>query len=251
MKKIGIVGGVSWQSTIAYYADICKRGQHLPQLPEVSIESLDLKKAEALFGTDGNEDSWEQFDAYYRSALNRLAVSGAEIAFIASNTPHHRIASIIRGVDIPVVSILDAVAKKCVRIGLPRLLLLGTALTMRSEVIRDGYAAHGVDAVGPSDSELRSQTVALINDLQNDRLDGTRERLLWIVGNAIDPFDSKPAVCLGCTELPLAFGSAGALETFTLNGVTFVNTSIVHANAVFDFAAGDEAASLPMTLDAY
>ena len=119
MKKIGIVGGVAWRSTVEYYADICRRAEEMhlaqrrpgpPASPEMVIESLDLNTAFAAIGNDEDESSWSRFDEYHRAALLRLERSGAEMALIASNTPHHRFREITRGVRIPVVSILAATA---------------------------------------------------------------------------------------------------------------------------------------------
>jgi aspartate/glutamate racemase len=69
----------------------------------MSIESLDVNKAISYFGTDEDETSWSQFDGYHRAALERLEASGADFALMASNTPHHRFASIVRGIRIPVL----------------------------------------------------------------------------------------------------------------------------------------------------
>jgi hypothetical protein len=63
----------------------------------MSIESLDLNQAVSYIGGDGDEDSWSKFDDYHRAALQRLESSGADFALMASNTPHHRFASIVRG----------------------------------------------------------------------------------------------------------------------------------------------------------
>ena len=147
MKKIGIVGGVAWRSTIDYYSEICRRSeewhrarnpQAVPSTPEISIESLDLNQAVSYFGTDDDDESWRQFDQYHRAALKRLEASGAEFALIASNSPHHRFAEIVRGVGIPVISILQAVAKESARCGVREILILGTLLTMKSPVFRAG-----------------------------------------------------------------------------------------------------------------
>jgi aspartate racemase len=128
MKKIGIVGGVGWQSTMEYYSGLCCRSEqwHLardprgvPTTPEISIESLDLAKAISYLGSDDDEQSWSQFDEYHRRALKRLETNAADFALMASNTPHHRFEAIVRGIRIPVISILDEMAKESARIGAP------------------------------------------------------------------------------------------------------------------------------------
>src|SRR5713101_3588503 len=154
MKKIGIVGGIAWLSTVDYYSELCRRSERwhlskslpgLPSTPEMSIESLDLNKAVSYLGTDDDEESWSRFDEYHRAALKRLEASGAEFALMASNSPHHRFAEIVRGVGIPVISIFEVVAKECARIEAKQVLLLGTALTMRSATLREVFAEHGVE----------------------------------------------------------------------------------------------------------
>ena len=86
-------------------------------------------------------------------ALQRLEASGADFALMASNTPHHRFASITKGVNIPVISIYDAVAKECARMGAGEVLILGTSLTMSSLRLRQEFAKQGVVAFSPSDEE--------------------------------------------------------------------------------------------------
>lgn len=175
MKKIGIVGGVAWPSTMAYYSAICHRSErwHLarnpldsPPIPEMAIESLDLTRAVAYLGNDDSEHSWSRFEGYHRAALQRLEASGADFALIASNTPHHRFDAIVHGVGIPVINILEVVARECARMGVVQLLMLGTAPTMRSQVFREGFAKHRIEAIGPVSESTRLLTVALIADMR-------------------------------------------------------------------------------------
>jgi aspartate racemase len=248
MKKIGIVGGVAWRSTVDYYSEICRRSeqwyvsrnlQGVPSTPEMSIESLDLHKAVSYLGSDDDDDeeSWLQFDDYHRAALRRLEASGADFALMASNSAHHRFAAIVRGIGIPVISILDAVAKESARIGACEVLILGTTLTMRSPRFRKGFAKYGVEAAGPHDEAARAITVGLITELQLGKLEGAAERLGRIARMSFErQFGTQPVVCLACTELPLAFPEQKMLATFEYDGVLYINTTAVHINAAFDFA---------------
>jgi aspartate racemase len=246
MMKIGIVGGVAWQSTVLYYSELCRRGEqrHLardprgePSTPEMIIESLNHAKAVSYIGSDGDEASWTRFDDYHRTALERLAASGAECALIASVSPHHRFEAIVRGIRIPVISIVDAVASASARIGARQVLLLGTAITMRSPRFREEFAKHGLAAAGPRDEAVRAMTVELITDLQLGKRAGAAERLLRIVGLSIEPgLEDPPVVCLACTELPLAFETEKALATFEHGGLSFINSSVVHIEAALDCA---------------
>ena len=236
MKKIGIVGGrrLAIHSEIKY-SEICRRSErwHLankfpgrPSTPEMTIESLDLNKAVSYLGIDGDEESWFQFDEYHRAALKRLEVSGVDFALIASNTPHHRFEAIVRGVGLPVISILEVAARESARIGTTQVLILGTALTMSSLKFREEFAKFGVEAAGPHDEVTRDTTVRLITDLQFGRWEGAAEQ--WrpsprpcsegsLAGGLV--------VCLSITEMPSAFQELKTLTTFELDGVLYLNTS--------------------------
>ncbi len=246
MKKIGIVGGVGWQSTTEYYSELCRRSEqwHLarnprdvPTMPEISIESLDLAKAVSYLGSDDDEQSWSQFDDYHRRALKRLETNEADFALMASNTPHHRFEAIVRSIRIPVISILDEMAKESARIGAQQVLLLGTALTMRSSKFRAAFAKYGIEASGPLDESLRAMTAELITDLQLGKLERAAQRVVNVARVSLETqFGDRPAVCLACTELPLAFAGMKQLPTFEYDGIVFINASAVHINAAFDFA---------------
>jgi aspartate racemase len=227
MKKIGIVGGVAWLSTVDYYSEIYVRSA--PVTPEMSVESLDHNKAVSYLGVDDDEESWVQFDEYHRAALQRLEVSGADFAVMASNSPHHRFESIVRGVGIPVIDIFEAVAKESVRIGAKEVLILGTAVTMSSARFREVFDKHGIAAAGPGDESARVMTLELVADLQLGKSELAAERLGKISR-------AKAVVCLACTELPLAFPELKFAATFEQDGVVYINSTAVHINAAFDFA---------------
>ncbi|HEX8807280.1 MAG TPA: aspartate/glutamate racemase family protein [Candidatus Aquilonibacter sp.] len=228
MKKIGMVGGTAWVSTVEYYSAICALGADSDMQPEFSIESIDNARAQSYIGVHGDEASWERFDAYHRDALLRVERSGAEVAFLAANTPHHRFEAITAGVDIPVVNIVDAVARVCHDDGIDRLLLLGTALTMSSATIRHRFAARGIEAIAPPERE-RSAIVERIERLQRGDDEGAIVHITRLA-------NGHRAVALACTELPLAFPDERRSASFEREGVRYLNTLAIHAQAVFDYA---------------
>jgi aspartate racemase len=243
MKKLGIVGGVAWPSTIDYYRAICRLGiaHHKaaggdgpPHVPEMSIESLNIAKSFGLRGGAITDDaSWARYDDYFRAALQRLQVSGAELAIIASNTPHNRFAAITRGIDIPVLGIFEAVADECVRLGVSDMLILGTAPTMSAPNFADVLARFGVTAYPPAASDERAKVVALIADLQAERHDNAASRLRSVVDASCAGSASLRTVCLACTELPLAFPAIEAESSLVIDGVRYINTTMIHAKAAF------------------
>jgi aspartate racemase len=253
IKKIGMVGCVAWPSTVVYYSELSRRVDELrlKQGPgtrssavdmaiEMTIESLDLNRAIAYWGNDDDDASWARFDDYHREALKRLEASGAEVLLMASNTPHHRFEAIVRGIGIPVISIVDASARAAARLGAREVLILGTPVTMRSAKFREGFAKHGIEARGPRDERARAMTEEMIRELQAGKTAGAAERLGKIARQAFAvEFSGPPVVCLACTELPLAFPGKAVVATFEDNGVTYIDTSAAHIDAVFDFAVGN------------
>jgi aspartate racemase len=243
MKKIGIVGGLGWRSTVEYYSEICRRADEwhaerkltgVPSTPEIVIESLELARSVALHGRDGYEESWQGFDDYHRAAFRRLEVAGADVAVMASNTPHHRFDEIVCGLGMQTISLLDAAAGECARIGARRVLILGWALTMRSRKFSEAFKKHGVELSGPKDAAAREKTIELIAELQRGREKGAAVRLGRIV-RASWGFQEDPVVCLACTQLRLTFPAFTAKPSFKYGGVIYVNTAAAHIAEVLKF----------------
>lgn len=248
MKKVGIVGGVGWASTVDYYQAICRWSQddHVksgrpgtPATPEMSIESLDLATAVARLGRLDDEDSWSSFDIYHREALQRLEASGVDFALIASNTPHHRFDAITAGLRLPVLNIFDVIVQACSDLSVNRVLVLGTALTMASNVLPAALRRIGVTAFAPELDADREDVLGTIALLQSGAGEGTAAAIGRIAQKAHAQFDrAKPTVCLVCTELPLAFPGMAATPVFKHYGVTYLNSAALHARAAYLLARG-------------
>ena len=177
-KKIGIVGGVSWISTLEYYQAICEMSHRHSQgveqsgpapIPEMSIESLNINKSVGLRGRPGDDESWRGFEAYFRQALHRLEAGNADFAIIASNTPHNRFDQITTDVGIPVLNLFDEVAKGCEQHGIVNALVLGTEPTMSSQVFPGILEKRGISGILPDRDQDREQVISLIDTLQADK----------------------------------------------------------------------------------
>ncbi|MGH8110844.1 MAG: aspartate/glutamate racemase family protein [Rhodanobacteraceae bacterium] len=244
MKKIGILGGLAWPSTVEYYAGFCRlaeahhtaTGHPGPaHMPELAIESLDVARAASLIGDDRDDASWSQFDAYHRAGLQRLERSGAEFAVIACNTAHHRFAQIVRGVAMPVLSIIDTAAGACVRHGVDRLLILGTEQVMASPVFRAAFLVHGIRASAPQGKRPLRAITSAIRTLQEGHLDDATECIRHIVaGTIFGRAKGSMAVYLGCTELPLAFPAMKHVGVFECDGIRYINSTALHVQAAFE-----------------
>ncbi len=252
MKKIGILGGVGWASTIDYYRGICAgasrhfeaRGATSPlPVPPITIESVVQARTRALRGTPGNEDSWAGFDAVFRDALLTLQSAGCDFAIIASNTPHARLHAITRGVSMPVLSIFDATATQAKETGRKTALVLGTSVTMQATQYANALAGVGIIANARlPDTQIAEMQAMIDQDFYGGARAGARDRLLAFCTAHAQPGD---AILLACTELPLAFPDHIDDPVFETDGYLFVNPSAAHVRAALRLSLEDASAAGP------
>jgi len=245
VKKIGIIGGLAWPSTADYYRLICKSANdHFQQsgasspfpTPSIVIESLNIFETRSARGVAGDDASWREYEKIFRDTFKRLQNSGADLGMIASNTPHMRLHRICEGLDFPIVSILDTTAAAVTAAGGKNALILGTPVTMRSDVYPRTMRDHGVTSLAQPDATDIDALHRLIDvDLYQGRVDGAATQILEISKKYVgDP--STDIVCLACTELPLGFPEFTDTAYFEYQGVRFINTIAAHVDAVLKLA---------------
>lgn len=242
MKKIGIIGGVGWPSTIEYYRIICEESQRYHRsrgfsgpvpMPEISIESLNMNFTINNRGSD-EQDSWNLWDSYFNNALHRLEKSGAEIISIASVTPHARLNEISLGINARVLSIYEAVGLYCNSMDIGNILVLGTMPTMTSSAFIRGMIRYSVSATYPADDSQKTKVVDIIGNLYQNVTDGAATLINEVVRQCVPENELRnTAVCLGCTELPLAFQDFIGEPSFEVDGVNYINSTVVHAKSIF------------------
>lgn len=247
MKKIGIIGGVGWASTVDYYRAIAEGASHffaerghgspLP-VPPMTIESVTQSETRALRGQPGDENSWSGFDAVFRQAMLRLEQAGCDFGLIASNTPHARLHAIRRGVSMPILSIFDTTAQATAGTGCTQALVLGTAVTMQARDYAETLARHGVTAndILPQ-PEIDEMQAMIDTEFYGGASDNARARLLRFCTKHAAP---GTAILLACTELPLAFPDHLDDPVFQADGFLFVNPSAAHVAAALEMALVDE-----------
>ena len=245
MKKIGIIGGIGWPSTIEYYRHICElsliyhanKGIAGPvPMPEILIESLNLNFAVSNRGTS-EPGSWDVWDTYFNNALGRLSKGGAELILIAAVTPHTRLKEISKGIDIPILSVYEAIGSQCKKQNIKDLLVLGTKPTMTSAAFKDGMHNYGVRAFYPPTEELKTEVLDIIERLYRNKTGGASKAIAELVHSCV-PEEvlnlNKTAVCLGCTELSVAFPGLKSESSFVQEGISYLNASVAHAGLAFE-----------------
>ena len=241
MKKIGMIGGLAWPSTIDYYRLLCTRtnahfqaqGATPPYpTPPMVIESLTMAETRKLRGKEGDEASWARYDEVFRATFLRLQAAGADFAIIASNTPHMRLHAIRKGLSLPIVSILDTTAAAVRALGGTRALVLGTPVTIRSPVYAEALRACGIEAMTqPIDEDIAELDILIDVNLCQADIGDTRQRIVALSKKYIvDP--ARDVICLACTELPLAFPEHQDASDFEVDGMRFVNTTAAHVEAI-------------------
>lgn len=248
MRKLGIIGGLAWPSTLDYYRLLCEKAATrfahqgaLPPYPTppMVIESLNITETRALRGEPGCESSWAAYDAMFRDSFRRLQGSGADFGLIACNTPHVRFESITRGLDLPVISILETTARAVRASRDSRALILGTPLTMRSTAYADVLRSFGIQPLALPDEHVVAALDRLIDeDLSRGEIGGAGAHILDLCREAI-PGAEDVSVCLACTELPRAFPEHQDKVRFRIGGFSFVNTTVAHVEAALAKSFGE------------
>lgn len=224
--KIGMIGGVGPESTVDYYQRLIKLYQKNvsgDDYPEIIINSINMTAM--LKFVSGKY--WDGLTGMLADAIRALQNAGADLAFIASNTPHIVFEQVRRVSPIPLVSIVDATRMEAKKLGLKKVGLLGTLFTMQSSYYQAEFDKSGIAMLVPNEEEQRYIQQKLFSEIENGVfLEETRNGLLKIVKRLIAD-ESIDGVILGCTELPL-------ILTKSEYGIPFLNTTEIHAQRIFE-----------------
>ena len=230
MKKIGLVGGLSPESTAHYYEIICREYNRKfggLNFPEMTIESLNLQTLVERF----NVNDWSGVAAILLQALERLQRSGAQFAAILANTPHNAYELIRDQTPLPIVTIMDATAAALVSDNRKKVGLLGTRPTMEFGFFQKHFHSRGVDTLVPLESDRRELDRIIWDELSHGVIKPESRALARSMLDRLKK-DGAEAAVLGCTELCL-------LITPKDSPVPLYDTTELHAKAILSFALID------------
>ena len=234
MKKLGIIGGISWSSTALYYETINKSvAQRLGGLSSAPllIDSLDL----APVARFQQAEEWNTVAHIAADSARRLEQGGAEGILIASNTMHRVYDEVAGAVSVPVLHIGDAGADRVAADGRTRVGLLGTDYTMTQPFVRERYEARGI-VFAPVDAAWRREIHRIIyEELAAGRVVRDSQRKLRTLITELGK-QKVQAVVLGCTELVLAVDVRA-------NVLPVYDTTAIHARAAVEWLLGEEDAA--------
>ena len=226
-KRIGILGGMSPESTVAYYEHITRTyterfGDY--GYPEVLIYSVSFQP----YVDWPNQDRWELVADGLSQAAQKLVAAGADVILIATNTMHLVFDEVQARVEVPMLSLLDATAEAIQGRGLNTVGLLGTRFTMEKSFYQDALARNGISILVP-DADDRAYVNGVIYDelVAGQIRDESRAGYLAIIGKLVE--QGAQGIVLGCTEIPLLVDEASA-------GVPLFDTTQIHAEAALNYA---------------
>jgi len=230
MKTIGLIGGMSWESSAEYYRLInqeTKRrlgGQH--NAPSLLL-TVDFAEVETL----QHSGQWDQLGVMLGDAARRLEQGGADFLVLCTNTMHKLAGSIAGAVGIPLLHIADAVAQAVLRSGQKRVGLLGTRFTMEETFYSDRLRERfGIETITPPTADRTVIHRVIYSELCHGVVrEESREEFRMIISRLADA--GADAVILGCTEIGLLISQADS-------SLPVHDSTAIHASAAVDFALG-------------
>ena len=202
MKTIGMLGGMSWESTATYYRAINEGvkqalgGLHSARICMISVDFDEIEKLQQA-------DDWDASAAILTEAARKVEAGGADFLIICTNTMHRVAPQIEQAISIPLLHIADATAEKLVRDGIKRVGLLGTRFTMEQDFYKSRLTdKYGIEVLTPETAARDLVHEVIYSELCLGRIDDqSRVEFLKIIDEL--SAQGAAAVILGCTEIAL------------------------------------------------
>lgn len=226
MRKLGVIGGMSWISTRAYYERINKmvqkRASPMASAP-LLIESLDYSQ---LHGPKEEED-WERVAGILSESARRLEGAGAEGLVIAANAMHKVYDQVAGSVSIPVLHIADCVGQRMKEADCESAALLGTRYVMTGSFYRQRLVSCGVNLLPPNPEDVEMVDGIIYKELMLGRVTRDAERALKTIITSKEK-EGAAAIVLACTELEL-------VVSITANVLPVFDSTDIHCRAAADW----------------
>jgi aspartate racemase len=228
MKTIGLIGGMSWESTVPYYRQINEAiktalgGLHSAKIVLYSVDFHDVEQLQQA-------GDWEAAGELMAAAARALQAAGADFLVLCTNTMHKVVPAIESAVTIPLLHIADPTAEAITRAGYTRVGLLGTRFTMEQAFYRDRLSAHhGLQVMIPNPADRDRVHRVIYGELCLGTVSSdSRNEYRRIIADLVA--QGAQAVILGCTEISLLIGPADS-------AVPLFDTTAIHAGKAAEWA---------------
>lgn len=226
-KSIGIIGGVSPESTAKYYQYIARKyhesfGDY--SYPEIIIYSVNFQQ----FINWQREGQWNNIAGKLLQATQAIHAAGADFGLIAANTMHAVFDKVREQSPIPLISIIEATAAEINKEKIKNVGLLGTLHTMKASFYKEGLLKHGIMTMVPEPKEQEFINRVVYDESSKGQINQSSKQVFIEI---IRKLKSKGAegIILGCTEIPLLVQQNDC-------GIKLFNTTEIHAQKALDFA---------------
>ncbi|MEB3754626.1 aspartate/glutamate racemase family protein [Acinetobacter sp. MD2(2019)] len=235
MKTIGLLGGMSWESSALYYQKI---NQHIhAQLGGLHSAKLILLSVDFAYIEELQKQAlWEQAGHYLAEQAQKLVLAGADCIVLCTNTMHKVAATIEAAISIPFLHIADATALNILHTGCNTVGLLGTAFTMEQDFYRARLEEQGIQVLIPNAVQRKVVHDVIYNELCLGQVNAaSKQQYIEIVEDLISK--GAQGIILGCTEICMLIGDVNfSVPTF--------DTTTIHAQAAVNFALIDKVKTL-------
>ena len=229
MKTIGLLGGMSWESTREYYrllneaVRVRAGGLHSAK---ILLHSFDFAEIAPL----QNQGKWEEAGNVLAQAARSLEQAGAEILLICTNTMHKVAPAVKAAITIPLVHIIDAVAADIKAQKLKTVGLIGTEFTMREAFYREHMLEHGISLIVPEEADSKKVNDTIFQELCKGVFSDASRDAFHVI---IERLQARGAegIIFGCTEIGLLLTQPLPLPAF--------DSTLAHVNAAIDAAFAD------------
>lgn len=228
MKTIGLLGGMSWESTLVYYQIInegIKRELGGFHSAKIAMYSVDFQPIEQL-QRDGN---WDKAAIILSEAAQRIQAAGADFLLICTNTMHKIAPEIERAIHIPLLHIADATADQLIKDGIKTVGLLGTAFTMEQDFYKERLKDNfGLNVLVPDEEDRNFVHTVIFQELCLGKSEAnSKKEFLSIMQKLVAK--GAEAIILGCTEI-------GILVNQMDTDIKLLDTTIIHASKAVELA---------------
>jgi aspartate racemase len=231
VKTIGVIGGMSWESTVPYYRDLNEAvkqrlgGLHSARVILYSVDFHDVARMQ-------RDGAWDEAASLMAEAARLLEAAGAELIILATNTMHEVAPAIEKAITVPFVHIADPTAAAIKAAGLARVGLLGTRFTMERDFYRTRLEElHGIEVLIPAEDDRVEVHRVIYEELALGVISETsRAAFRDIIDRLV--YDGAEGIILGCTEIGLLVGPADS-------PVPLFDTGALHVRSAVDLALGE------------
>lgn len=227
MKTIGLIGGMSWESTIPYYRIINEEvknrlgGLHSAKIVLYSVEFDEIEKCQS-------NGEWEKSGDILGNAAKAVESAGADFLLICTNTMHKVVPQIASMIDIPIIHIADATADELEKNNTRSIGLLGTKYTMTQDFYKQRLIDRGIRVLIPDEGDIETLNTVIFDELCVGKIsDVSREKLKEIITKL--KCKGAEGVILGCTEIGLLIHQSDV-------DIPVFDTTVIHARKAAELA---------------